>query len=98
MRRSTCNKLRKLEELTIALLVGRTCEFCDEPLIKTPPLRGVPYRSFISGTCKKQLANVTIHHLKTNRRQNRDNRPENLSTAHSSCHRSHHAREIFHSR
>lgn len=104
MRNSTRNKLRKLEELAIARLVGEKCAFCKEPLIETPhPATG--YRAFISGTCKKQLMGITVHHREDPKirdhftaacRARHDNRKETFTFAHATCHRSHHASQSLH--
>lgn len=85
MNRSTKSELQMLREVAWFMLHQTRCFFCKDPITKLPPDLTFGHRRHPPFNTE-----VTLHHLDENRQ---NNSPSNLAWAHTSCHRSYHAKQ-----
>jgi hypothetical protein len=85
-------EVRKSRELLWLLLDGKKCCFCKELLLEEP---GIEIR-FGNATAPAMELDITLHHDDGNHANNGSfgNR-KNILLSHETCHKSHHAQEVF---
>ena len=92
MSNATRRQQGKMRELLWHFLEGQTCFFCGKPLLSAEDVERFHEIRFGNASAPPMDLNITIHHRNEN---HDDNRKQNRTLGHESCHKTHHAKKVF---